>query len=90
MAFTGYPNGLKALTEIHRVIKPGGRLILVDINYPLDHNWLGTKITQLWASLGDIIRDMEELFQKTGFQFTDEQIGGFGSVHLYLATKLDL
>jgi ubiquinone/menaquinone biosynthesis C-methylase UbiE len=87
MAFTGYPDGLSALTEIYRVLKPNGRFILVDINYPLDDNWLGTQATRLWAALGDIIRDMGSLFRQVGFSFTDEPVGGFGSIHLYIATK---
>jgi len=87
MAFTGYPNGEKAMTEIHRVLKPGGRFILVDIDYPADRNWLGMKLTRLWAALGDLIRDMDLLFHQFNFEYTDEEIGGFGSVHLYVAEK---
>ena len=34
MAFTGYPDGLKAMTEIYRVIKPKSQFVLVDIDYP--------------------------------------------------------
>jgi SAM-dependent methyltransferase len=87
MAFTGYPDGHKALKEIYRVIKPKGRFVLVDIDYPKNRNWLGTRTTRLWAGLGDIIRDMEKLFKQTGFQFTEQEVGGFGSVHLYIAEK---
>lgn len=89
MAFTGYPDGLSALKEIRRVLKSKGRFILVDIDYPQNGNRMGTQITKLWASLGDIIRDMDALFQETGFRFTHEEVGGFGSVHLYIATKID-
>ncbi len=87
MAFTGYPDGIKALNEIRRVIKPNGQFVLVDIDYPKDQNWLGVQTTRLWAGLGDIIRDMDALFMQAGFNFTDEEIGGFGSVHLYIAAK---
>lgn len=87
MAFTGYPDGLKAMSELHRVLKPGGKLILIDIDYPKDRNWLGMKMTRMWAALGDIIRDMEPIFRQFNFEYTDEEIGGFGSVHLYVATK---
>lgn len=34
---------------------------------------------------GDIIRDMDELFDKSGWVFEDKEIGRFGSVHLYIA-----
>ncbi len=87
MSFTGYPDGQKAMAEISRVLKDGGRLVLIDINYPSDKNWLGMNLTRLWASTGDIIRDMGNLFKQSGFGYIDEEVGGFGSVHLYVATK---
>jgi ubiquinone/menaquinone biosynthesis C-methylase UbiE len=87
MAFTGYPDGIKAMSELHRVLKKGGRLLILDINYPADRNWLGMKITRLWASLGDIIRDMDAIFSRFNFEYTDKEVGGFGSVHLYIAEK---
>jgi ubiquinone/menaquinone biosynthesis C-methylase UbiE len=87
MAFTGYPDGKKALSEIRRVLKPNGRFILVDIDYPQNRNWLGIKVTQFWTISGDILRDMKALFEQTGFDYSEAEVGGFGSVHLYLATK---
>jgi ubiquinone/menaquinone biosynthesis C-methylase UbiE len=87
MAFTGYPDGGKAMSEIHRVLKRGGRLVMVDINYPADGNRLGMMIAQIWSAVGDLLRDMDELFQQFGFEYSDEEIGGFGSVHLYVAQK---
>jgi ubiquinone/menaquinone biosynthesis C-methylase UbiE len=88
MSFTGYPDGIKAMKEMHRVLKVGGRLILIDINYPGDGNWLGVRLTRMWESFGDIIRDMKTLLGQFGFEYTDQEIGGFGSVHLYVATKV--
>lgn len=87
MAFTGYPDGQAALAEIYRVLQRNGRFVLVDINYPGDHNWLGVKLTRLWASTGDIIRDLGALFDWAGFNYEEREVGGFGSVHLYVATK---
>jgi len=87
MAFTAYPDGVKAMSEFHRVLKPGGRLVLIDNDYPADRNWLGMKMTRIWAALGDILRDMGVLFRRFGFDHTDREIGGFGSVHLYVAEK---
>ncbi len=88
MAFTGYPDGQAAMVEIKRVLKRNGRFVLIDIDYPKDQNWLGMKATRLWASAGDILRDMGALFRQAGFDYTEEEIGGFGSVHLYVATKI--
>ena len=87
MAFSAYPDGLKAMSELHRVLKPGGKMILIDIEYPKNRNWLGMKATRAWMAMGDIIREMPPLFEQFGFDYTDEEIGGFGSVHLYVAQK---
>jgi ubiquinone/menaquinone biosynthesis C-methylase UbiE len=87
MAFTGYPDAQKALSELHRVLKRGGKLVMVDIAYPKDGNWLGMQATKFWIAFGDLVRDIDELFQAFNFETTDQEIGGFGSVHLYIATK---
>jgi ubiquinone/menaquinone biosynthesis C-methylase UbiE len=87
MAFTGYPDGIKAMSEMHRVLKPGGKLIMVDIDYPATRKGLGMQITKAWIAVGDIVRDMQSLLKQFNFEFTDEEIGGFGSVHLYIAKK---
>jgi ubiquinone/menaquinone biosynthesis C-methylase UbiE len=87
MAFSGYPDGEGALLEIKRVIKPGGRLVMIDVNYPQNGNWLGVCATRAWAIGGDIIRDIDALLQKFDFEYTSQEVGGFGSVHLYVAEK---
>ena len=87
MAFTGYPDGVTALLEMRRVLKMGGRLVMVDIDYPDDGMWLGIQMVRMWEAFGDIIRDMKALFNECGFNYTDKEIGGFGSVHLYVAQK---
>jgi ubiquinone/menaquinone biosynthesis C-methylase UbiE len=87
MAFTGYPDGKLALSELSRVLRPGGRLVMVDVNYPSNGNWAGRLITNGWKAGGDIIRDMPAMFAEFGFEWTDEEVGGFGSVHLYVAKK---
>jgi len=87
MAFTAYPDGQRALAEMSRVLKPGGRIVMLDINYPHNGNKIGTLLTRGWKAGGDIIRDLPDLFERTGCEFTDREVGGFGSVHLYVATK---
>ena len=89
MAFTGYADGKLALSELKRVLRSGGRLVMVDINYPRDGNRPGVFLAGLWMRLGDILRDMALLFAEGGFSHRDEEIGGWGSVHLYVATKVD-
>lgn len=87
MAFTGYPDGKKALSEIKRVLKPGGRLLLVDFDYPKNRNVFGYSIVKLWEKFGDIIKDIETLLSEQNFEFEHITVGGFRSVHLYTAVK---
>ncbi len=87
MAFSGYPNGQRAMSELHRVLRPQGRLVLIDVGYPHDGNRLGCMLVGIWKRSGDVIRDMAPLFESLRFDVYHEQIGGFGSVHLYVATK---
>ncbi len=87
MAYSGYPDGKAALGEMTRVLRPGGRLVLLDINFPRDGNWLGTRCALMWASAGDVIRDVERLLPAAGLIHEEREIGGWGSVHLYVGTK---
>ena len=88
MAFSGYPNGKQALAEFHRVLKESGRLLIVDFDYPSNRNIFGYWLIKLMESAGDTIRDMSKILQDFHFEFTEEEIGGFGSVHFYVARKL--
>jgi ubiquinone/menaquinone biosynthesis C-methylase UbiE len=87
MALSGYPDARAALAEIHRVLKPAGRLVLIDVNYPLHPSWLGTRLTEFWKRGGDLIRDIDALLHQFSFEYTREEIGGFGSVQLYVARR---
>lgn len=86
MSFSGYPDGAKAMSELRRVLRPGGRLVMIDVNYPRDGNRVGAALVELWKRSGDLVRDMGKLFAAHGVDATDEEIGGWGSVHLYVAT----
>lgn len=88
MAFSGDPDGHRAMSELHRVLKPGGRLVIIDVEYPADRNRLGMRIARLWVAVGDLIRDLGKLLHEFDFAYTEEEIGGFGTIHLYVATKV--
>ena len=87
MAFTGYPNGEKAMSELKRVLKKDGSLLLVDFDYPNNRNRFGYMMVRLWEKLGDIIKDINSLLIKHNFEYKDVSVGGFGSVHLFIAHK---
>ena len=87
MAFTGYPDGKRAMSEFYRVLKEGGKLLIVDFDYPSNRNRFGYWLTKLMELAGDTIRDISKIVQAFPFEYTEEEIGGFGSVHLYIARK---
>jgi len=87
MAFSGYPSGRLAMTEFSRVLKPGGKLVLLDFDYPADRNLPGCVLVKLMEAAGDIIRDIGRLLSDNSFQYEEQEIGGFGSVHIFIAKK---
>ena len=88
MAFSGYPNAKKAMTEFFRVLKENGKLLLVDFDYPSNRNRFGYWLTKLMESEGDTIRDISKIIQEFPFECTEKEIGGFGSVHFHILKKL--
>jgi ubiquinone/menaquinone biosynthesis C-methylase UbiE len=87
MALSAYLDGCRAVAEMARVLRTGGRLVLIDVGFPKDRGWLGTLATRLWIAIGDIVRDVGALLDASGFDYQHSQIGALGSVHLYVAEK---
>jgi len=88
MAFTGYPDGEKAMSELKRVLKKDGKLLIVDFDYPENRNRFGYLIVRLWEKLGDIIKDINSLLKLHNLDYKVISKGGFGSVNIYIAKKL--
>ncbi len=87
MAFSGYPRADQAMSEFRRVLKPGGRLLLMDMGLPEDGNWIGQLLVRLYEASGDIARDMGPIFSRHRFSFSHKTVGGRGSIHFYIAQK---
>ena len=87
MAYSGYPDGDKALSEMLRVLKPGGMLLMVDYDYPPDRNIFGYWITRAMVKSGDLIKDIHSFIKKTGYSYESRCIGSFKSAQLFVITK---
>jgi len=87
MAFTGYPNGEKALAEMKRVLKKNGKLLLMDFDYPADRNIFGYSLVKIGERYGDIMKDIKRYLEDSRLEYREAYVGGFGSVYLYVCTK---
>jgi len=87
MAFTGYPNGEQALGEMKRVLKKSGRLLLLDFDYPSDKNIIGYSLVKIGEKYGDVMKDIKTYLQKSELAYREINVGGFGSVYLYICSK---
>jgi len=87
MAMSAYPDGMAAIGEMYRVLHPLGRLVLIDVNHPVKPTLAGRLIAWGWRAAGDVFRDMGGLLESTGFTSETSEIGGYGTVHLYVAEK---
>jgi ubiquinone/menaquinone biosynthesis C-methylase UbiE len=87
MAFSGYPDGDKALSEMRRVLKKDGKLLLVDFDFPENRNIFGYLFVKLWEKLGDVIKNIKYHLKKNHFKYKAISLGGFGSVYLFICRK---
>jgi ubiquinone/menaquinone biosynthesis C-methylase UbiE len=84
MAFTGFPNGKLAMAEMTRVVKPGGKVVIVDVAYPQNGNLAGMAIARVFAASGDILRDIGVLLARSGYECEITPVGGSGSIQLFV------
>jgi len=87
-AFTLFQDPQKAMSEFYRVLVPGGRLILMEYDYPAQSNPMG-KFVMYWARSVMKMRyiDFRSLLSSVGFTFEDHNVGGSGVLHMFVAVK---
>jgi ubiquinone/menaquinone biosynthesis C-methylase UbiE len=88
-AFTMYADPQQAMSEFHRVLVPGGRLVLCEYDRPADRNWLGMQWIRLAAKLGMPGVDFDPLLRSIGFEYEDHAVGLSGVLHMFVGTKPD-
>jgi ubiquinone/menaquinone biosynthesis C-methylase UbiE len=86
-AFTLYSDPPRAMAEFHRVLAPGGRLVLLEFNKPKDGNLLGRMVMVMTRFFSMPRVDFDTLLRNVGFEYKDVPIAVFGVCHMYIATK---
>ncbi len=87
-AFTLYADPQKAMGEFYRVLKPGGRLILLEWDYPNPPNRLGTWWVDKSRRNGMPYVAFDPLLKSAGFEkYDDIPVGMAGTLHMFLCEK---
>lgn len=86
--FSAIPDGLGAMRAFHRVLRPGGLLILVDAGSPDNGNLGGRLMARTWELFGDFIRDEAALMQQADFEIVKRrEFGAFDGIRLVVGRK---
>lgn len=79
----------KAIEEMIRVLKPGGRLIIVDAGPAQNGNTMASLLAWCWSALGDFIRDEACLLAENDDikTVTRQDYGPWDCVHITVGEK---
>jgi ubiquinone/menaquinone biosynthesis C-methylase UbiE len=86
-AFSAFPEADRALDEMVRVIKPGGKVIIVDAGEASDGNFFARFLAWLWGAFGDYMRDEVPLMEARGLAVEREEYGPWRCVHAVTGTR---
>ncbi len=88
-AFSAFTDAERALDEMVRVIRPGGKVIVVDAGEASDGNAMAHFLAALWEWSGDYMRDEAPLLQARGLSVERQEYGPWGCVHVVVGTAPD-
>ncbi len=86
-AFSAIPDADAAMDEMVRLLKPGGRVVIVDAGEAKDGNPIAKALAVLWEVLGDYMRDEVPLMASRGLKVQREDYGPWDSVHIVVGER---
>lgn len=85
--FSALPDADAAMDEMVRVVRPGGRVIIVDAGEASNGNRIAHLLAKTWTALGDYMRDEVPLMEARGLAVEREEYGPWGCVHVVVGTR---
>ncbi|MBN1284711.1 MAG: class I SAM-dependent methyltransferase [Anaerolineae bacterium] len=87
-ASSAFPDAQAAVSEMARVLKPGGKVIIVDAGDALDGNRIAWLLARAWEAIGDYMRDERPYMQAAGLvDITRRDYGPWNCVHITVGAK---
>ncbi len=85
--FSAIPDADAALDDMIRVLRPGGKLVIIDAGEARDGNLVAQGLASLWSLIGDYMRDEVPLMAARGLDVRREDYGPWHSVHATVGVK---